>query len=424
MSELAIYKRSFTEVFIQVKMATLRQVRRVQPVFCYFRWIFALCCLIVVQCRSQDYCKDDFARCICTQDEVVCRNETRLIVDLVALYPKIKDHVKSIIVTGSTFRELHVNFFGSCNSASDLVLNELKYVDLSNNKIERVHGKTLHCMPNTETLIMRDNQWAIDRKDQQLGYFTSLGKLKVLDLTNTFEDVTDGTIHFYKLARIFNETDMKQLEELSLAQNEFIVLSKTAANSLCRLTNLKSLNLSHNYFMEPSMPNDPNCFTHLETLDLSSNHIDYLSEEFTTEMDDVYNKYNTLASVRLQDNPFNCDCGLLHTWNWLNSTKVPVDKTELRCANGYHSSYIGRRLLDLSPADLLCDQSALPATHSAATTVILMLIFVIIVVTVVGFIIMNRTKLRYCLTNWKKKMPKVQFNSKQGYSSVQEVATI
>lgn len=408
-------------------MATFTQVWAWRFEVLSFVVIIMVSCFIPVcnaATSTTDYCARDFEQCICTEEVVECHNEKTLIDNLYNLYPGIKDNVTRIVITGSTFKEMPQNFFGSCRNEPSLVLRQLKYVDLSSNEIQTIHGKTFHCMPNIETLILRHNQWQIDKKDAQTGYFTSMPSLKTLDLTNTFEDVYDGTIHFSKLAKIFNEHNvtMLHLENLYLGENEFVVLSEYGANSLCKLTGLRYLNFSHNYFIEPYMPTEPSCFGNLQTLDFSFNQISYLSDEFMKKIDDLSSRHS-LQTVHLEGNPFSCDCELIKTWKWLNTTTSVVDKTHLTCGSGYHSSYIGRRVLDLQPSDMLCENMS-TTQQSHAGTVVLVIIFLVIIITAVSFVIVNRTKVKYCFSSWKKKMPKVKFNSKHGYSSVQEVATI
>ncbi|XP_052810354.1 trophoblast glycoprotein-like [Mya arenaria] len=369
-------------------------------------------------------CKGRFERCICTTKNVECHGESQLHGhNIINLYLDIDDHCETLTITHSNLSELQKNFFGSCHDAPDLVLKDMTYVELSNDNITTVHGKTFHCIPNLQTLIMSNNQWEIDRSDSEIGYFTSMPHLKHLDLSNAFEDGEDGSIFFYKLAHIFYDTDMTELEDLNLSYNEFIVLSRESSNSMCELTSLKLLNLSHNYFMEPSMPNKVDCFQHLERLDLSYNNIKLLSPEFMQEVDLLHQAYDKLQEVKLDNNPYRCDCELIATWEWLNTTRSPVNKNEMLCGrDSYHSSYIGKRILDLKPEDFLCQM--IEVHSNTGIRVVTGIIFTVVGVTLVAFIIVNREKLRLCIKRLNKRVPSIRFRSHQGYATVQEVATV
>ncbi|KAH3725124.1 hypothetical protein DPMN_050955 [Dreissena polymorpha] len=224
--------------------------------------VIYLLCIWFTRVRLESFdCKGDFDECLCSTTTVECHGETRLKGDnIIDLYKDISDDCERIVITGSNLTEMQPHFFGSCAGAPDLILNTFKYVDLSHSNIRRVNGKSFNCVPNLGTLIMSDNQWQIEKHDDEIGYVRKLPQLKHLDLRNSFEDGTDGSIYFYKLVHIFNDTDMFELETLDLSYNEFIVFSEDSANTLCELTNLKTLNSSHNLFNEPAMPTKPDCF--------------------------------------------------------------------------------------------------------------------------------------------------------------------
>ena len=363
---------------------------------CQFNLLFGVYLSLLVLfcdvcfCDESGTCLGDFELCTCHKEKVECHGEKKLNGgDIINLYDDIDDECQNITITGSHFGELQKNFLGSCANAHELVLKKLTYLELSNCGIKTVHGKSFHCIPHLQTLILRDNQWQIDLDDEQIGYFTSMPEMLHLDLTNAFEDGEDGSTHFYKLAHIFKETDMTMLEQLELSHNEFIVLGRESANSMCQLTRLKFLNLSHNYFTEPAMPTEKNCFQHLEVLDLSHNDIDVLSPEFMTEVDYVYKSYNNLQHVYLNNNPFKCDCGLIDTWTWLSKTSSPVDKDAMLCsADSFHSSYAGKAIISLTLDDLQCQQ--VQPQSNIAVHVVTGIIFTVIGITVVAFAIFHR----------------------------------
>ena len=362
-----------------------------------------------------DYCKN-ITGCRCTDEDVTC--DSANLQDITRLFHYIKDHVENITITGDNLIELPQNTLGSCRHDPSLQLPDLVKLDLSSNNIERIHGTSFHCMPNLEILILRDNNWRNDLHDKQIGYFTSLPNLKHLDLTNAFEEVWNGSIHMTKLSSIFKKTDMTVLETLKLGDNEFFSFSIEAANTLCELTHLKSLNLSHNNFESPSLPTIPDCLEKLETLDLSHNKMKRLPNEFLDKVSNL----RALKSVKLGGNLFNCDCGLVDTWHWLNKTKIVTDKSEIVCKDGFHSSYVDKPVLSIQPVELMCTKLEPPS--NTAAKVVIGLIFAVIGLTIAAFLIVNRDKVKLVFKRWSKRMPKVNFRSRTGYKSVQEVAFV
>lgn len=316
---------------------------------------------------ATEFCKRiGLNNCTCTEDYVKCKNERNLNLMTGGFIHAIQDNVTKITITGSELTELPQNIFGSCKFTGELTLRFLKTVDLSNNKIKRIHGKTFHCMPKLTDLILRNNEWQIGYYHGLVGVFTSLPSLKYLDLTNAFQEVWNGTYHVPYIVHVLKSSELTHLETLSLSQNEFCAFSSDAAASLCRLTSLKTLNLSHNCLEKPSLKD---CMKNLVTLDVSHNNMPIVHEDLRHVIDSL----PLLEDVRLDHNKFACDCGLVETYRWLQQTNAPIRKTELRCHTGYHSSYINKTVLSLKETDLQC--IIIPTSSSKATTVVRSLIF-------------------------------------------------
>ena len=364
---------------------------------------------------ATEFCKRiGLNNCICTEDYVKCENERNLNLTGGFIHA-IQDNVTKITITGSELTELPRNIFGSCKHTTELRLSFLRTVDLSDNKIKSMHGQTFHCMQNLTDLILRNNEWQLGKHPSHVGFFTSLPWLKRLDLTNAFQEVWNGTYHVPHLVHVLNSTELTRLETLSLSQNEFCAFSPDAAASLCRLTSLKTLNLSNNCLEKPSLKD---CMKNLVTLDLSHNNMPIVHEDLRHVIDSLPN----LKDVRLDHNMFACDCGLVETYRWLQQTNAPIRKTELRCRTGYHSSYINKTVLSLKESDLKC--IIIPTASSKAATVVLSLIFAAVACAIIAFMVINRKKLKYFVGNWKKKTPRFSLRPHAGYSSVREVATV
>ena len=373
---------------------------------------------LVTGLLSRNYCGKYFGTggCNCTDEYVECKNEHFIDNNITLLYHYIKDDVTSIKITGSNLSVLPQNLFGACAGYSELVLQKLNFVDLTDNYIQRIHGKTFHCMPNITHLILKNNQWQVDRHENQTGYFTSLPVLQYLDLTNALEEMWNGSYHIPKLVHVINSTNLRKLETIRLAENEFYVFNSDAADSLCHLPSLKFLDLSHNNLESPVLKE---CMTKLKALDLSYNMMPVVSSELRGVLDSL----TSLREVRLDNNMFYCDCGFLDTYRWLRVTNSPVlNKDELRCFDGYHSSYINKTVLSLQESDLKCDTITKPSSTTA--TVLFGLLFGIIACIVIFFMIVNREYLKTVIKRCKKTASDYSLRTHAGYSSVTEMCTV
>ncbi|XP_052238402.1 trophoblast glycoprotein-like [Dreissena polymorpha] len=202
---------------------------------------------------------------------------------------------------------------------------------------------------------------------------------------------------------------MFELETLDLSYNEFIGLSEDSANTLCELTNLKTLNFSHNLFNEPAMPTKQDCFNELKTFDLSHNSIQYLTPEFMKEVDDVNELNGKLKNVFLHENPFHCDCGLQGTWQWLKETKAPVNKDQLLCSSSYQSLNNGKRVIDLELGDLVCQkavvQSNIQSSVQVEIALVLTIMLLVLVVSMIAFAFVHRDKFGLVARRWQNNNP-------------------
>lgn len=356
-------------------------------------------------------------RCVCTVKYVTCHDEHWIDNNIVKLYPYIKDNAENITITGSNFTDLSKNVFGSCQGERELVLQQLKYLDFSHNNIHTIHGKTFHCMPHLHTLILAHNEWQLERKGNHSGFFSSIPQLRYLDLTNAFEEMWNGSYHIPKLVDVFSKTNLTQLEHLRLSLNEFMVFGASVADSLCKMPMLKSLNLSDNWIEIPVLRD---CMQNLEVLDLSNNSMPIIPGDLRKVLD----RLPKLREVRLDLNPFKCDCGMIETHRWLRSTRTEVvDKDALVCDSGYHSSYKGKPILSLAETDLKCQ--VIPKPSSKAASVVIGILFAIIACTIIAFLYINRNKVQILFGTCKKKTMKFSFlRPHTGYSSVREVTTI
>lgn len=351
-------------------------------------------------------CKDyPGPQCQCNSTTLQCDQAFQ---EDVSVFKKVPRDLKFITVTGNNFTdEIPPNIFGNCSAQSSYDMLRLVYLDLSNNSITKIHGKTFHCVPVLETLILSHNQWHIDNHTH---VFLQLHSLKRLILKNSFHDKWNGTSHLVKLAWYLGVRKMGSLEELDLSGNEFWFLPNETHSAFCALEKIGSLDLSDNKLIDVSICSHVSTLTFLN---LSSNQFAWLSEELTKNI----TKLSNLEKLYLDDNPFQCDCGMIPFYNWLkndSASYVVQNKQSLKCVGAFDTVNEGRPIVDLSPDDLVCRRE-----YYNATGVVVGLLFAILIVMFIVAMYYNRILVR---ETWKRCMGKpvtlALIPQSQGYTTV------
>ena len=261
--------------------------------------------------------------------------------------------VHNITMTGNSFRELPVNLFGPCGYKDweDLPTHlGLEYLDLSNNNIHVIHGKTFHCTQNLKTLKLNDNN--LDHEENGPRTIGDLDALEVLHLTNAFNFDKQGTTDeiMVTLAAIFETNNMESLKELHLENNYIGSFTQTLFQ---RLPHLEKLYLSHNLITYPVLPIirgghgrfPGGCC--LQEVYLNSNSITRLFPEFMQNIDQLA----SMEKLDLSDNPFWCDCSFNDTYNWLRRNKnILVNSYRLTCYGP--PKVAGKIVLSLNATDM------------------------------------------------------------------------
>lgn len=124
-----------------------------------------------------------------------------------------------LIWTGNYVPELPWNVFGAMNS-----LDNLTIIDMSNNHIREIRGKSYHHVSNVKRLILNHNNLSISRDDDEFNHhhprvFSNFINLMELHLTNAFADNTTEQLS-EDLHDIFVESNLTKLTKLHLEQNE------------------------------------------------------------------------------------------------------------------------------------------------------------------------------------------------------------
>ncbi|KAL1456733.1 hypothetical protein WDU94_001437 [Cyamophila willieti] len=269
-----------------------------------------------------------------------------------------------LIFTGNNISELPSNIFGI-----DDTYTKLQVIDMSNNNIKLIHGKTFHHVDNVERLILNHNDLHINKEEYHPRIFSNFINLRELHLTDTFADNTQDNLAS-DLHDIFVESDLKKLEKLHLEQNEISIMKDP--HLFCALPNLLHLYLGDNYLK--GIHFDLECMQKLVYLDLERNRISILMKDDLKELDVVANKTNYFT-VEVASNPFLCSCDVLYFYEWLNHTKVEFrHKDTLKC-NITQLNCVQTHTLVQSPNDQLCDDAQMFILYLTLLVVLALVIF-------------------------------------------------
>jgi len=246
-----------------------------------------------------------------------------------------------LIFTGNNIQELPWNVFGSIDN-----LTELSIVDMSNNHIHEIRGKSFHHVINVRRLILNHNNLSISRDDDEINFhhprvFSNFINLQELHLTNAFADNTSAMLS-EDLHDIFVNSNLTQLKKIHLEQNE---ISKFKDRRVfCDLPHLMDLHLGDNLLKDISF--DVKCLKKLRFLDLQRNKFDYMKQKDLQYLDELQNSRKAInLTIDIGYNPFTCDCPIATFKSWAGKTRVIIRNIEnYQCIKKGREMYI----LDLS----------------------------------------------------------------------------
>jgi Leucine rich repeat len=227
-----------------------------------------------------------------------------------------------LIWTGNYVPELPWNVFGSLN---DLV--NLSIVDMSNNHIREIRGKSYHHVPNVKRLILNHNNLTISSTDDDdinhhhPRVFSNFVNLMELHLTNAFSDNTSDELS-EDLHDIFMNSNLTKLTKLHLEQNEIRKFKDKRV--FCDLPSLKDLHLGDNLLEELNF--NVLCLGNLRFLDLERNKFTQMKLKDLDKLDALEKSPNreTELIIDLTYNELACDCTLNNIQDWLKRTKVKI----------------------------------------------------------------------------------------------------
>ncbi|KAK7792425.1 hypothetical protein R5R35_011427 [Gryllus longicercus] len=300
-----------------------------------------------------------------------------------------------LIFSGNNIRQLPWNVLGN-----DKDYINLKEVDMSNNNINEILGKSYHKVSSVTRLILNHNDLRIsdgfgDDNKHHPRVFSNFVNLRELHLTNAFADNSPENLA-EDLHDIFYQSNLSQLIKLHLEQNEIRTFKDPGI--FCNLPKLMDVHLGNNELEHLDF--DVSCLKQLRFIDLEANKIAKLNLKDLVAMDTLPRRNQTLM-VDLTNNPINCDCNIRDFVAWLGSTKVTVRNGDmLKCGQGYPYDNIGKRILDVHDFQCLPPKRYSEALHASSTTIPVLIAFLVcLFVLLVGTLLyMNKSHLKHQLT--------------------------
>ncbi|XP_060524736.1 leucine-rich repeat-containing protein 70 isoform X2 [Cylas formicarius] len=275
------------------------------------------------------------------------------------------------------------NLFGE-----NAYMSRLKVIDLTNNGIREIRGKTFHHVANVERLVLDHNNISIaDEEDKNFHHprvFSNFVNLQELHLTNAFADNTDSALAD-DLHDIFVNSNLTKLYKLHLEQNE--IKNFKDETVFCDLPDLHDLHLGDNDI--PSLNFDVTCLRKLRYLDLEFNNI----TEFTQRELDALDALATSPGreenlqVEVNGNPLKCESVIRRFYPWTQTSRVQVRHLEnLECAQAKYGKKYPVKVMSL-----------IESRHvkiSQSLTVLLAVLLCVLISLMVAYFYLKRDQMR------------------------------
>jgi len=249
-----------------------------------------------------------------------------------------------LIMTGNNFETVPWNLLGILDD-----YDKLEVVDLTNNKIKQIQGKSFHKVETVKKLLLNHNDLYIVSAMSHSRIFSNFKSLEELHLTNAFTEQIDSKWYLRDLKDIFLNSELRNLKKLHLEQNEIWEIKDD--DMFCELPSLLDLHLGDNQLSDINFSLE--CLEKLRYLDLEYNKIRNLRSDTLHKLDKVFGNRSSSSQIALHGNPYTCDCNMNDFYNWLTVTKARlVNKDEMRCYDGYPSYNAGRMIKNIE--ELAC----------------------------------------------------------------------
>lgn len=300
--------------------------------------------------------------------------------------------VEVVIFTGNYLQSLPWNIFGTINEYP-----QLRVIDMSNNHIREIRGKTYHHVQQVERLILNHNNLSISPTDDDLNHlhprlFSNFINLKSLHLTNAFADFTSSALS-KDLHAVFMNSNLTKLIKLHLEQNEITRFKDR--NVFCDLPQLQHLYMGDNNLKELNF--NIRCLHHLRFLDLEQNHFETVTRkdmDALTKLNNGIGREENLV-VDFTKNPFTCDCMVYEFVQWMRTTNVSIrNKDQLEC---YRSEEYTEPMMSLVFRKCVVNSQIHNTTAAHQVTLIfLLMVLVFIMIGLLGALIyVSKDRIKY-----------------------------
>ena len=115
-----------------------------------------------------------------------------------AVLEYIPTETEVLIFQGNQFKRLPWNLFGIWDNRT-----QLEVIDLTNNQIQEIQGKSFHKVNNVKRLILNHNDMYIVSDMMHPRVFSNFENLEELHLTNAFTEQIDSKWYLTDLKNIF-----------------------------------------------------------------------------------------------------------------------------------------------------------------------------------------------------------------------------
>jgi len=322
--------------------------------------------------------------------------------------PSVLEHLPKetevLIFNGNHIPTLPWNVFGIWKDYENLTV-----VDLSNNGIKEIPGKTFHKVSNVKRLILDHNDLYIVSSLSHPRVFSNFVNLKELHLTNAFTEQIVSQWYLLNLQDIFIGSGLTKLEKLHLEQNEIWKISN--ADIFCPLKSLMDLHLGDNQLTDLTI--NLECLPKLRYLDITYNKMTKLNKQATDKIDEIFGDPDKGRSINIKGNPFKCDCTMRNFYDWFTETKVKIsNKKEVRCFNGFPKLNAGLRLTNVRHLECEYDINAIEEERYDSSdalihslSVVLALITIALIASLVFY---NRERLFSAVKNYSPQYSTIQ----------------
>jgi len=300
------------------------------------------------------------------------------------------DQTEVLIFTGNHFETLPWNVLGVWENHE-----KLEVIDLTNNRIKEIQGKSFHKVTNVRRLILNHNDLYIVSTMHHPRVFSNFVNLEELHLTNAFTEQIDSKWYLSDLKDVILNSDLRKLKKLHLEQNEIWEIKDM--DMFCQLPELLDLHLSDNQLTDINFSID--CLKKLRYLDLEYNKIRNLPQSTLDKLDQVFGQkkvgidgsWKYTRQLNLHGNPYACDCHMMPFKRWLNHTQVNlINKDAMRCYDGVPETNAGKRIVNLDRLECPVRKAIPNTTHHTVTGTLLTILIILVACLLAVVVWINR----------------------------------